>query len=801
MIMGERIRTKFTSLTLDMVLLNGVRWDMSLGQNNTTLIASREDWPGFTDSDTQRHKDRPWATYLLGGHFERRTGIMNFSGTYVNQHRTNSLVPWSENSLSGVLPSDMSPVGYLVVKISDGSNKHEGGARVFDVRMDGEFRDIIPVVTRHNSKLRSRESFERNQDGAFRFGQIPPFVEFIETPEVLQTEHPVQGQFLEADGDEYLLYWFEIPPERRDRMRSAHFRALLANDYRISLSEIYVNGNPSEADRKKLGQAILFHRATNFYDVAWAKGSVEDMSNLGWVTFSYGRQTGRMLGGLRLDIESKGFQMRSELVSSFNFLQFPADNGLGERNRETTNAFFINAKKNFERFSVGGEYFNIAPNYSTILSIEDKTYQSYATGINDPFFGRVPGGEEKRLNNTFDFSTIDDNDDRDRFPDIHHLEMDFQDQNGVFPGLDRDLNGRPDTNENNNEFPDYVEPFLLYKVDPQEYDYGNDLNNNGIIDNREDDNKPDYPYNLDQKGYHLFTEIKPALGAQLTVGRYDMKEIAGAGRNLVTYTEITYDRGFYPFGRIELTDLLKRVEDDISDDVFVFVPFVSGALPLTNEVREFGIGSAYDGAVRDNVQLVEDPLLMKNSIVNTAFLDATFFGIPDLTINNHLKSITNVQRKSKDQESNKIQEWAWVLRGNYFLRQGKLTITPRVKYMQYRKNDRESRYQKVSERFFYPILMVDYRLTENTTVRFGAQGLPFLKSRFWNGLNSQLDYESQDDIVMVSSSSKYKGYILTLNVGYQLQRLEYKSRRHHFDDVDRSLFFIRLVMGLQPFKG
>jgi len=99
--------------------------------------------------------------------------------------------------------------------------------------------------------------------------------------------------------------------------------------------------------------------------------------------------------------------------------------------------------------------------------------------------------------------TVDDNDDKDIYPDFH-LYSSVRDMNGVFPGLDANGDGRPDTNKNENLVPDWAEPFLLYETDPDEYDYGDDFNNNHVIDSREDDDKPDYPYDRDTRGYHWF---------------------------------------------------------------------------------------------------------------------------------------------------------------------------------------------------------------------------------------------------------------------------------------------------------
>ena len=107
--------------------------------------------------------------------------------------------------------------------------------------------------------------------------------------------------------------------------------------------------------------------------------------------------------------------------------------------------------------------------------------------------------------------------DKDNYPDFH-IFKNVRDTNGIFPGLDKNGNNRPDTNENDNFIPDYDEPFFLYYSDPDEYDYGWDLNNNGTLDEREDDTKPDYPYNLNTKGYHLFGSYGKDVGWKCFLG-------------------------------------------------------------------------------------------------------------------------------------------------------------------------------------------------------------------------------------------------------------------------------------------
>ena len=52
----------------------------------------------------------------------------------------------------------------------------------------------------------------------------------------------------------------------------------------------------------------------------------------------------------------------------------------------------------------------------------------------------------------------------------------------VFPGLDENNDFVSDFNQNQNSRPAFSEPFLRYAVDPPEFLFGMDMNNNTLID-------------------------------------------------------------------------------------------------------------------------------------------------------------------------------------------------------------------------------------------------------------------------------------------------------------------------------
>jgi len=802
LIVGDQIRTKFTSLTLDMVALNGIRWDVEVDGSQLSLVASRQDWPIYNDADNAQHNAQDWATYLLGGHFERSLGALDLSLSYVNQHRTNSLVRWGENSLKGVLPATNNPPAYVVVKVSDDSDNDETGPTVFGVWVDelvldvGGDRTVVdadadtaqvwgqlfrPDVTRHDTEV--IDPTYPNRDRYLPQNRtIPPYFEYVKGQLPLVDSG---GRRLEADGTEYLLFWFAIPQEMRGQLEELHFSADVANDYRIEIAEVFLPGAVASSKNPD----ITGERSTYFHTVSTARGNVRDMSNRRRVRFEYGRQTGRTNLSARLESEVRGFQLRTEYAHTFSYYQYPTAAAGKRWDRRGGGAFFVNIKKRSGPVTVGGEYFRISPRYSTVLAVEDTRYRSYTDMLESPFsvFPNFP----ERYNNTVELSTVDDNDDRDRYPDSHFLES-FSDNDGIFPGLDQDQDGRPDTNENDNHQPDYLEPFLLYDSDPPEYDYGDDLNNNGVIDHREDDRDPDYPYDVDRRGHHLFVEVEPVRSLQLAAGHYDSRELWRGGRNRVSYAKLDLRRSVYPHGAVQLANTLKRVEDDIEDDTPQFSPLISNGVPF--EVR----GSVSGAPER---VMVEDELDMRDSWVNTAYVDATWFRIQNLEVNNRLKHTVNHQRESATRAANTMQEVAWVLRGEYRWELGRLQVTPKAKLMGYWRSDREDLVRPLGEGLFYPMVVADYQLTPQTKLSAGAQGFPFLRCQYRDFEHEDANYASEDYIAAVTNSTTYNGYHLSLNTGYHLKRIRHEQRWRQAEDLDRSLFFMRLIMGLEPFKG
>lgn len=855
-IVGNEIRVKFSPLTLDVAAMNGVRWDTNASNTNITFVSSRADLPLWFSRDNINDdiRERLNPVYLTGGHIDHKFGILNVAANYVNMYKSasdqarhfsgSSLLSDIRDSMTGDVPTNPETVQYLVVKVEDGSRFDAGGPRIYDMQLliNGEPRkDMLYAISRENWHKDLYE-VKNSKNPAYDFYQNVYYIDSKTVPNysVFQTQLTSTGgaasnylvmrkkdtdpvvnfstlsgdgkNYLEANGEDYLLFWFKVPTTTdKDgntvAVSDVKFRALMGNDYKISISEIYKNVKDA-----KFGQ----QSARYFQTVKEAPKNIKDLSNLGWITFEYGMQTADMILGLRVNTDIKGFSMVAEFNKNFNFHQYPTL--ASKKYHKNADAYYINVKKEYGKFSFGTEYFNIDPNYCTQFENMDINYYAMndipLSSWSDQFLsnvdlrggndGSIPATSISWMNNTMEVNSVDDNDDKDRYPDFH-LYNQVRDMNGVYPGLDEDGDQRPDTNENENLVPDYYEPFFLYNVDPDEYSYGDDLNQNNVIDSRENDDKPDYPYNLDTKGYHVFGSWGSNQGWKYTAGVVDYHQIAGGGLTDVKYGKIEYNKFIPFFANVQFVTLGKRAHDSIADNVFRV------SEELTTTLRDSST-YAYNLFYQGHGVIAEkyyDPLDFRDSWVSTSFFEAKMFRIPNLTIGLKFKYDLNHQNSTSFQEKNDKIDRSQVLRADYRYYFHSLLIMPQVKFMTRKYTNHNNLENTFHVQYFYPILRAEYPLTFNTTLKFGVQGFPGLtvndktvipafNSTVRNLVNDQLDYDTRDYVFMVTNRSLYNGYDFSLNFGYQVNWQDLKGDvRSSLSSTTRQMF-IRLIVGMEP---
>ncbi|MEW6751395.1 MAG: hypothetical protein AB1505_10510, partial [Candidatus Latescibacterota bacterium] len=373
----------------------------------------------------------------------------------------------------------------------------------------------------------------------------------------------------------------------------------------------------------------------------------------------------------------------------------------------------------------------------------------------------------------------------------------IEDPDGIFPGLDSDLNGRPDINENNNQVPDYYEPFLLYRVNPDAYDYGEDVNHNGVLDERENDNKPDYPYDADRRGVHGFAQASPGRGATLTLGHHRTWAPSFGGRARSTYARLDYDRRLPFLVDVHAVERVRYVRDDIPDDVFAlsrnpvyFEPDIVPLFPLTDAELRSPLGEA---------QLQRDPLLMRRSWTHTLYARTRLRRVWGLNVELSLKHDANFQRPTAVQAANRISDLAVVARADYTWSPWRsLAVRPQIKWMRQRRQDQKGSVVEIHESFLYPILRLEYPLSARTTAKLGAQGLPLWPSTYRNAATPGVDYDAEVYLAQLSNTSTYLGYQVNVNLGYEVRQRTFLDPDRGEQDIDYARIFLRVIAGLRP---
>ena len=298
---------------------------------------------------------------------------------------------------------------------------------------------------------------------------------------------------LRADGDDQLIYVFDLRGEQL--LQSVEVEAVLGNDYRVDWSGIFVR----EGQRKTI-ELDSRYQSMFYQTAARAEGRADDLSNLRRVRFSVGGNTGIFTFSADLHLRLRWLEVTGEYARSAVYARYPAEFDDRAQPRQGS------------RFTSRG-------------------YSPFAGLINDTVVWRL----------------VQDNDDGDRWPDLlggnvlgSPLNETGTDFDGVFPGQDADLDGVIDTDQNVNGTPDYEEAFLRYNVEPNEYVYGLDRNNNDEPDHREDDWDADYAYDPGQRGHHLFAQVDLSGNWSVAAGRYAAKSLDGGGHSRSLYGLLNY---------------------------------------------------------------------------------------------------------------------------------------------------------------------------------------------------------------------------------------------------------------------
>ena len=812
LIIGDHITSRFTPMTLNLPQFNGIRWDGSSKKNRFSVLASqltdRVYVPPNADLNRFFDRRRIFGSSLIGGHWESQVGdLLKLGTTFVNAHRFDGEGNAKANGLKGTIPQAIQGgLRKVFVFFSDDEPTDENpGALIHELVMFANGVEVKPQRVGRIDNLISKVPVTpdptstivlRPNDVTYlrkHRSWLKPVIEASSTPffirpirDVADEDSRMRGISeqvpgatrsapLRADNTDVVFYEYAMP----DSVDDIRFQAVIANDYSVDVV------GAVQVRTIAVGDDELFY---DWQNVLRADGRPRNSANLRQVEFTYGFPTGLSILGFNFESNVAGFKLRGEFARSLRFLRVPSTNG--HRSERPASMFYFNAKRALhERAQMGFEWFDVPEDYTTEFSVFK------GTGFANAF---TTGG---RLYQPVDL--VDDNDDLDQWSDRAEHNDPFAsfttslsgNGNGVFPGLDPDGDGVLDFNVDGGAGSDAIQPFIGYYSEPLDIVYGDDFNNNGIADERENDNLPDYLYQPDHRGVHGFLQIRPTDRTKVKAGSYSIDQEVRGSSNDTHYLEGEFRRDWKDAGYLRLNQRFKWIEDDISNTVYA-----------TNNRPGASFARTLD--------LIPDLLENRDSFNSLTYVECGLQTIRNVNIRDILSyeftdlageiPVDTQLRKPGDITAlavvNKI-DYTWtdplatVERVPAWLGPilERLVLKSQLKHIYQRNTTPERGIPDRQRRWIMPILRVDYRLSPRTILKAGIQGLPLLPETSKDSANPSQDFRRGSYTAFIHNKSNYSGYDLNILWGIFRTKQEFTTAsRPSLGYVE---YFFRIFIG------
>lgn len=761
---GSTGRLHLSPLTVSFANQSGLRIDLLTPKAQFTGYARR--WG---------HNRKRGSQLLLANRAQTVIGGLTLALNWASYHRYISTLPG--NNLKGRLDRETKIPDWIIVRVRDDSpDDGHSGPIVQDLQLvvNGEKRpDLVPYVIRHRTAEATQIGRISRETGSFRPTRYidgahnPLHADYLyriahergedvsdrtNLPGLLKSFPLVSNiHTVQFDRDEQVVFVFDLSAE--PSVISTAVEALAGNDYEFSWSTVRTI---NERNRNYVQR----YDARSYYPVRRALADVQDNSNFGRIRFQIGDFTGNFFYSAEMSLVMLGFEMHAEYARSSQYFRYPAHVGREKtlddspRFSKPGDAYFANLVRWFGHGRFGAELFKIHPNF---------------------------------------ISLVDDNEDGDAYAD-------GWDNDGVYLGQDVDRDGYPDTNRDGDPFPDYIEPFLMFDVEPSEFSYGLDRNNNDEPDFREDDRERDYPYNWDERGYHFFGQLDLSPHWSLAVGHYRAEEIAGAGKSETNYALLTYQReGVDRLRTLFFENNLRKVKDDIPDRYYV----IAEERRFSSIYQRYSVHTAMTyGARGFRPTSRKDPLSYRDSYVNESYLEARLQPLSGLSLVQKLRLRLNWQRKSQlagARARGRLDYWTSVHSINYTWNCGRFTLEPKFKFLALRLTNQGSGRFIRSEYDTIPIVQASFQLMKRTTFRFALQGWGPLPYRFDDRARRLESFERRTTISSLTMRSTYFGYDLVTITGLEKDHLRYSSRVRKADNFHTVSFFVRALVGFSEY--
>ena len=726
--LGDEIRTTLTPMTFSKPNFNGLQWDFSSDRHQATVLLSRISAPNqefSTGSNFSGPDTRSDITNLAGGRVVAQVGdFVKVGGTFVSAYQSNTQSgAFNGDMLRGELsaPQNFTNVTNVEVRIADDSPEDgvDGGALFAS---DILIHDIEGNITRG-----SEIGFRAQVEGGFQ-----------------------RSGFLSADGNERILLRFDFNDRSYSgpdpsRIRRVQIELVIANDYLIEMS----------SDRQ--GEV--------FFPVRQAVGNVQDSSNQRVITFDYGLPTATQVAGFTFEVtDLAGFEGYLEFARNRRFSQYP-NLGLDEHftASETSDAWIGNLAQTSYPWFGFVEGFSIQPGYTTSATVVDRD------------------GVPNYTSDFWRYEFVDDNDDQDQFVDWQRRGSGNTDRE-VFPGWDENNDFISDFNQNDNEqspnlVPDYEEAFLRFQVDRPEFLYGVDMNHNQWIDRFENDERADYPYRVDQRGYNTYGGAFLTPEIRLHFGRQRIEQISQDRRNQADYALLTATRSSRRLGRLQFYADVRKVRDSIEDDLLQWVQ---------------------EENTRGSQRLVTDVLPAQDTFIHSLWFGHDLRTTSGLYAAQRLKWDGYRQSGSADDiELRGVRKNAEFLglihKAEYTLQLGSVSLVPRWKSEFISRVPPARRLPK--ERQLTELLMFIARkpILRRSLLEGGIEYEWYKQLRDPVPPGADDDFRGLVYLLQLTNLSDYQGYRITTVAGFEVAR----RMREKEDTATRTRGFITLFAGIE----
>jgi len=820
------LRTKLTPLTFSIPNLDGMKIDFQSANNKISFVNSN---PISRRNNT---------LMLRGLQFQRKIGALTLGANYANMYAIQKNRDKGTDLKGHISDYASTPIIYTVRVVDD--SPHDGnGPTVHDVKLkvDGVYRPDIrsmvilddlrnELVTAAYSKSQKDYLYFPSTTGLYSgeltFDQltlderIPKYLDYLYmndyyrgwNTKIMTDNYDIEkgkeyfkvidpgDKPVQVNGNEYVVFLFDCG-NITDRVKRVEVELTVSNDYRVQTSQIYTKKAVGGHDA--IGDNMVHYNATYWRTMAQAEGNIKDGSNLRTIKIDFGYEVGNVIYGFDAHFNYLGFKINGEFVTNTHFYMFsdgvpgtgfppypPTDitPRTGHRFSQTDHAYYVTIQKDWSRFGFAGEFFKMG-----------KFYRPYMN-LNIPSTAEWEGNELNTRNATIRMSLIEDNDDDDQYPETQYTWgrnmgsnlTTLQDPDGVFPGNDLDNDGYADNEKNDNNFPDYDEPFLMFDVDPDEYVFGDDFNNNTIPDHRENDMKYDTPYDLDRKGHHLYLRFSPLKDVSLFVGSFRTGGVGLDARTNDDYFKAKLDYDEFMVGKLFAEYRYERIQDNIQDK-FVVVP------------TRIKYSASYAGQYsRYQRFLYFDEVEYRNSRVQKFFLESRIRAVPSLTFENHVKYERNKQIEgtmydNKFQPNDIVSTLAIVNKSAYSKQWGNWTFSPGIKFRLYKKNRSEALNPLDHYMMRIPLVYLKYRVSLKTNITLGMQGFNGFELLYKDYIQSHNDYKQINYILQIENRTDYWGFDVWSGFGFKLEELKYDQDYREFEEYKSSSFFVRIWMG------